>query len=558
MRFGLVILSACMLLASCHKNSSSGGSTPPPTPKNFNLATWNVNGVEANADNMNTNVKATIRLKFNAALDRSSVAANISLAENSGNPVLYNPTYESGDSVVVVHPVNTLAYLSKYKLNILSSLKNTTGGILLNPTEIRLTTSIDSSRKFPIISDDSLLTLVQKQTFRYFWDFAHPVSGLARERNTSGETVTSGGSGFGIMAIVTGVNRGFVTRAQGLARMQTIISFLKNTAKKFHGAFPHWLNGTTGAVVPFSTKDNGADLVETSFLVSGLLTARQYFNGAGTDETTLRNDINALVDGVEWNWFRKSNENVLYWHWSPDYNWDMNLPIRGWNECLITYILAASSNTFTIPKEVYTQGWTANGSNGFTNGNSYMGFQLPLGTAYGGPLFFSHYSFLGINPNGLADVYADYQKQVVNHSKINAEYCRQNPGAFFGYSDSCWGLTASDIPNGYTASSPTNDVGTIAPTAAVSSLPFTPTESMKALKFFYYVLGDKLWGNYGFKDAFSLKDVWFADSYLAIDQGPMIVMIENYRSGLLWNLLTSCPEVKTGMKKLGFAAPYLP
>jgi hypothetical protein len=260
---------------------------------------------------------------------------------------------------------------------------------------------------------------------------------------------------------------------------------------------------------------------------------------------------------VEWNWFRQNNQNVLYWHWSPNYNWEMNHPIRGWNECLITYVLAAASTTFGIPAQVYTNGWAGNGTNGFLNGNSFYGFQLPLGPSYGGPLFFAHYSFLGIKPAGLSDTYANYLTQNTNHTLINYNYCRTNPANIYGYSDSVWGLTASDIPSGYAASSPTNDLGVIAPTAAISSFPYTATESMKALKFFYYVLGDKLWGEYGFKDAFSLKETWFANSYLAIDQGPIIVMLENYRSGLLWNLFSGCPEVKAGLLSLGFSAPYL-
>ena len=337
--------------------------------------------------------------------------------------------------------------------------------------------------------------------------------------------------------------------------MQTIVAFLKNTAQKFHGAFPHWLNGSSGVVIPFSTKDNGADLVETSYLIQGLLCARQYFNDASVAETNLRNDINTIYNGVEWSWFRNGGQNVLYWHWSPNYNWDMNLPIRGWNECLITYVLAASSTTFSIPPVVYTNGWK--GATGFVNGNTYFGYQLPLGPAQGGPLFFSHYSFLGINPNGLADPSANYATQTKNHTLINYNYCRANPRNYFGYSDSVWGLTASDIQGGYTASSPTNDVSVIAPTAALSSFPYTPAESMAALKFFYYVLGDKIWKEYGFTDAFSLQNTWFASSTLAIDQGPIIIMIENYRSGLLWNLFTSCPEVKNGMLSLGFTAPYL-
>jgi hypothetical protein len=218
-------------------------------------------------------------------------------------------------------------------------------------------------------------------------------------------------------------------------------------------------------------------------------------------------------------------------------------------------VLAASSTTYPIPKIVYDNGWAQNG--GMKNGNSYYGYTLPLGPPLGGPLFFEHYSFMGIDPNGLTDQYANYQTQTVNHTKINYEYCKANPKNYIGYSDESWGLTASDIPGGYAASSPTNDLGVIAPTAALSSFPYTPAESMKALKYFYYKLGDRLWGQYGFYDAFSLHQQWFANSTLAIDQGPIIVMIENYRSGLMWNLFMSCPEVKTGMKNLGFSSPHL-
>jgi hypothetical protein len=501
------------------------------------------------------NATPVVHFTFSSAINRSTVGNSISFTQNSGSQVAYSVSYSNGDSTLLLSPSNPLAYLTRYKVSLSKNLQSAGGGKLNSGIEVNFITSIDSSDKFPQISDSALLDLVQKQTFKYFWDLGHPVSGLARERNTSGDIVTSGGSGFGIMAIITGVHRGFISRAQGLSRMQTIVNFLKNTAQTFHGAFSHWLNGQTGAVVPFSAKDDGADLVETSYLIQGLLCARQYFNSTDAAETSLRNDINSLWNGVQWSWFRQNNQNVLYWHWSQTYNWDMNFPIRGWNEALITYILAASSSTYSIPKIVYDNGWAQNGA--IKNNASYYGYVLPLGPAYGGPLFFSHYSFLGINPNGLADPYANYQTQVTNHTKINYEYCKANPNKYYGYSDQCWGLTASDVPNGYSASSPTNDIGVIAPTAALSSFPYTPIESMKALKFFYYKLGDKIWGDYGFHDAFSLKDIWFADSYLAIDQGPIIVMIENYRSGLLWNLFMSCPEVKAGMANLGFSSPYL-
>lgn len=549
----------CILCSLHCKKSSTPTPPPPPVITTFETIGHTINSVTFNATKTlyGINVSPVIQLSFSDKVDKNSVPSAITYNNKSQNlsNVAYNVTYLNNDSALVIIPSSNISFLNEYIFSLNTLLKSVSGKTLANRIDLDFVTQIDSTDKFPQISDNALLDLVQQQTFKYFWDFGHPVSGLARERNTSGETVTTGGSGFGIMAIPVAINRNFISRAEGLARMQKIVSFLKTTAPKFHGAFSHWMNGSTGAVVPFGTNDDGADLVETSYMMMGLLTARQFFNGADLAETGLRNDINTLWQGVEWDWFRQNGKKVLYWNWSPNSGFAVNVPIQGWNECLITYVLGASSPTHSIPKAVYDSGYARNGA--MVNNSTYYGYQLPLGPASGGPLFFSHYSFLGINPNGLNDFYANYQVQTLNHTKINYTYCVNNPKSWYGYSDLCWGLTASDIQNGYTASSPTNDVSVIAPTAAISSLPYTPVESMNALRFFYYKLGDKLWGQYGFKDAFSLQNIWFADSYLAIDQGPMIVMIENYRSGLLWNLFTNCPEVKTGMLTLGFNAPYL-
>ena len=541
-----------LLLAvwSCTKKSGDQSA-----PANFSSNGIKLNGQSSGSANYNIGVSPAIQFFFSAAIDKSTVNSAFSFTDKGGAAVAYTASYQNNDQTVVIRPSANLKYLANYTVSVGSSLQTTSGGHLVGNPNVNFNTTIDSSRKFPIISDDALLTLVQQQTFKYFWDFGHPVSGMVRERNTSGETVTTGGTGFGIMTIPIAITRNFITRADGVARVQKIVSFLKNNAQHFHGAFSHWMNGSTGVVVPFASDDDGADIVETSYLVMGLLAARQYFNAADASEANLRNDINEIWDQVEWDWFRQNGQNVLYWNWSPNSGWAVNVTIQGWNECLITYVLAASSPTHPVPKIVYDNGFARNG--GMQNNNTYYGYALPLGEPQGGPLFFEHYSFLGIDPNGLSDTYANYQTQTLNHTRINYEYCKANPKQYFGYSDSCWGLTASDIQNGYTASSPTNDVSVIAPTAAISSIPYTPAESTQALKFFYYVLGDKLWGEYGFKDAFSLQNLWFADSYLAIDQGPMIVMIENYRTGLLWNLFTSCPEIKSGMTALGFTAPYL-
>ena len=562
--FSLMILLMFVLIVpfvQCKKTSTpSPTPTPPPPSSNFAVASQTINSISFNSTQTLYGINASpmIRISFSDKVDRNTASSAISYynkSQNSSN-IPFTILYQNNDSTLVITPSSNISYLNEYIFSISTLLKSTSGKAISGRVDLDFMTQFDPSDKFPRISDPALLDLIQQQTFKYFWDYGHPVSGLARERsNATPETVTSGGSGFGVMAMVSAVSRGFITRSQAIARLQTIVSFLKTTVPKFHGAFSHWLNGTTGAVVPFGANDDGADVVETSYLMMGLLTARQFFNGADPAETTLRADINFLWNGVEWDWFRQNGKKVLYWNWSANSGFAVNVPVQGWNECLITYVLAASSPTHSITKPVYDSGFARNGA--MVNNSIYYGYQLPLGPSGGGPLFFEHYSFLGINPNGLTDAYANYTTQTKNHTLINYTYCISNPKGWYGYSDSCWGLTASDIKNGYTASSPTNDVSYVAPTAAVSSLPYTPTESMKALKFFYYVLGDKIWGQYGFKDAFSLQNIWFADSYLAIDQGPMIVMIENYRSGLLWDLFTSCPEVKTGMLLLGFNAPYL-
>lgn len=414
-----------------------------------------------------------------------------------------------------------------------------------------------STTKQSKLTDEELMTLVQKQTFKYFWDYGHPVSGLARERsNGSDEIVTIGGSGFGVMAIIVGAERGFVTRDAAAERMLKIVRFLGNKeTQSYHGMWSHWINGTTGKIIPFSRKDDGADIVESAFMFEGLLAAHQYFNRNTPTENNIRGIINSLWREAEWDWFTKGGEDVLYWHWSPNNGWAMNHQIKGHNECHIAYILAASSPTYSIKESVYQKGWAD--SNIFKNGKEYYGIKLPLGMDFGGPLFFTHYSYMGLDPRGLKDNYADYEEQMKAHTLINRAYCIDNPKKYKGYSDKCWGLTASDNDTGYSAHCPNNDLGVITPTAALSSIPYAPEYSLKAMRYFYEELGKNIWGEYGFKDAFNLTTNWFAPSYLAIDQGPIIVMIENYRTGLIWKLFMSHPDIQTGLKKLGFKSPYL-
>ncbi|MEI6888102.1 MAG: glucoamylase family protein [Bacteroidales bacterium] len=485
----------------------------------------------------------SIQARFSDELDSSNYKPSFSL---SGNIPL-TMSLSADRKTVSISNGKQLTDLTKYTFSVSPDLKSKAGSSFAGFSNYFFT-RLDSIPKFPIISDEELLTLVQSQTFRYFYEFADPTSGMARERNTSGNIVTTGGSGFGLMALVVGMHRNFITRDQGLTRLDKILTFLE-TCDRFHGAWPHWLNGSTGKVVPFSDKDDGGDLVETSYMVEGLFTIRQDLDSTLINEKNLINRISTLVNEVEYDWYARG-QYVLYWHWSPNYGWAMNMQIRGYNETLITYIMAATSTTHPVAAVVYHIGYARSG--GIKNGNSYYGYKLPLGEPYGGPLFFTHYSFLGLDPRNLSDQYANYWEQNVNQSMINFSYCVADPRHYPGYSAHSWGLTASDNPWGYSAQSPTNDLGVITPTAAVSALPYTPVQSMNAIKHFYYILGDKLWGEYGFYDAFDVEQAWWASSYLAIDEGPIICMIENYRSQLLWNLFMSSPEVQSSLQKLGF------
>jgi hypothetical protein len=403
------------------------------------------------------------------------------------------------------------------------------------------------------MTDDALLELVQRQTFGYFWDFAHPKSGMARDRSGpagggSNDLLAVGGTGFGIMAMIVAVERGWISRAEAVGRLIDMLDYLK-AAEQYNGVFPHYLDGPTGKEVSFWPDNAGGDLVETSYLVQGLLCARQYFCESDPKEKALCAGIDDLWRKVNWNWYTMGAD-VLYWHRNAKTEKENHHRIDGWNECLITYVLAASSPTYPIAPSLYHEGWVKGGQ--FKNGKQYYGITLPLGPELGGPLFFAHYSFLGLDPRGLKDRYADYWEQNRNHTLINYTHCVRNPHHYIGYGANCWGITACDGDKGYVPHAPDEDRGVIAPTAALSSMPFTPDESMKALRHFYYDLGSSIWGRYGFADAFNRSTGWVATDNLAIDQGPIILMIENHRTGLLWRLFMSCPEVQEGLRVLGF------
>jgi len=412
------------------------------------------------------------------------------------------------------------------------------------------------------ISDDSLLTQLQFETFQYFWDGAEPNSGLARERihldniypQNDQNVVTTGGAGFGLMAILVGIERGFITRDMALERFEKNVSFLES-ADRYHGAWSHWIDGETGKTTPFSKMDDGGDLVETAFLVQGLLSVRQYFRDGNEREKELAQRIDQLWKEVEWNWYTKGSEDVLYWHWSPNYDWQMNFPVGGYNECLIMYVLAASSPSYPIEPEVYHKGWALDGD--IVSEESFMGHELILDyyehdDSPAGPMFWAHYSYLGLDPRNLKDKYASYWELNRNQALIHYSYCVENPGEFEGYGEEFWGLTSSYSPKGYSGHRPDRDIGVISPTAALASYPYTPEASMKMIRFLYDESRDSLRGKFGPYDAVSFELDWYLPRYLAIDQGPIPVMIENHRSGLLWDLFMGAPEIQKGLELLGF------
>jgi hypothetical protein len=409
------------------------------------------------------------------------------------------------------------------------------------------------------MTDEELLTMVQEAGFRYYWEAAEPHSGMTRE-NTPGDDdiVAVGASGFGVMAIMVGAERGFITHQQAIERLSRMTEFL-STADHYHGAWPHFLSGSTGRRLPvFDMYDNGADLVETSFMMEGLLAARQYFKQDGPSGQKLYERITELWQGVDWKWFRATPQHdALYWHWSPEYSFHIANRLTGWNEVMITYLDAIASPTHGIPAADYYSGWVGEAiGNPYANGKSYFGIKLDVGGNTGGPLFFTDYSFMGFDPRGIHDRFTGYFDNNRAMALINQQYCIHNPHHWQGYGDNTWGLTAVDGPEGYVPYEPTPDLddGTIAPTGAISAFAYTPEPAMAALKHFYRDLGAQLWSIYGFRDAFNLQQNWYSGITMGLNQAPMVVMIENYRSGLVWKNFMANPEIQPALKNIGFRA----
>ena len=395
------------------------------------------------------------------------------------------------------------------------------------------------------LDPDKLLTDVQRASFDYFYLYAHPVSGLARASARRDPDICAiGASGMGLFNLGVGIERGFITRQEGAEQTLKELRFLSETADRFHGAFPHFINGRTGAVIPFSKYDDGADIVETAYLMEGVLFAREYFSGTNAEETEIRSLANSLWRGVEWDWFVNQSSPIpaMIWHWSPKYSFKVNLFILGFNECQIVYVLALASPTHPIQSKCYWEGWES--GNYAAEGMQY-GVHIQIGgwSDVGPPLFFTHFSYLGLDPHLLTFRGRSYFDHFRDFCRVQVLYAESKSEVHKGYGP-LWGITASAGPDGYRAFAPgLNDNGTLAPTASLSSMPYVPAESKSCLLEMYQNYGKQLWGPFGFYDAFNFSRNWVSKTYLCIDEGPIAPMIENYRTGLCWNTFMKAPEI---------------
>ena len=429
---------------------------------------------------------------------------------------------------------------------------------------------------------EGLLTWIQKCHFEYMWSGARPNSGLARVRyftdNPSHDenTLTIGACGFGIMGLIVGIERGFITREQGLARFEKIISFLEK-ADRWHGMYSHWIDDRTGKTIAFAGsggEDDGADIVETSFLTAGLLCVRQYLKDGTDREKAIAERIDVIWRAMEWDWFAANDnrhstdanidpkDDCLLWHWSPTVGFKKNFHLEGYNECLLPYILAAASPAFSLSDEQakasYKNGWSRKG--GIVNNGSRYGVPFLVkhnsGVNEVGPMFWVAFSYAGLCLEGYKDENGiDYHKAIGNHALIQYQYCLDNPKKWKTYSENCWGLSAgytSNITTDYQAMRTNNDVGVITSNAALIAMPYTPVQSIAAAKHYFWDIPG-LMGPWGFWDAYSDSE-GVITRYLANNQCPVAPLIENYRTGLLWNLFMSSPEIKIGLQKLGFVS----
>ena len=404
----------------------------------------------------------------------------------------------------------------------------------------------------PFANDDQFLEYVQQTTFDYFWYLANPDNGLVPDRSTTSSPCSIAAVGFGLTAIGIGIDHGWISRTQGVARVLTTLNTFLNGPQGtstsgtigYRGWFYHFLDMNTAVRSPSSELSS----IDTALLLAGILYVKQYFDGANPDETAIRTMADTIFSRVDWNWMAQGT-NVVSMGWFPPGSFIANNWV-GYNEAMILYLLGLGAATNPLPASAWNR-WTS----GYTWATNYGQAYVPFA-----PLFGHQYSHGWVDFRHVADAYMNSHDSTYFQNSRRATlaqraYCIANPLNRVGYGSNVWGLTACDGPTGYAARGappPENDDGTIAPTAAGGSIAFAPEFSVPALRQFYTQYRLRIWTAYGFRDAFNLGAQWYAADELGIDQGPIVIMIENHRTQRVWRLFMRNEEIRRGLQRAGF------
>ena len=424
------------------------------------------------------------------------------------------------------------------------------------------TSSAISAVPSPFASDDAFLNYVQQSDFDYFWYEANPVNGLIPDRTATNSTCSIAAEGFGLTAIGIGIDHGWISRTQGVARVQTALNtFLQGTEGTningmigYNGWFYHFLDMNTAERSPNSELSS----IDTTWLLTGILYARQYFNGTNSDEINIRTMADAIFNRVNWTWMAQGSD-ALAMGWLPESGFTTFGNWVGYNEGMMIYLLGMGAPTNPLPASAWSY-WTSGYAWATNYGQAYVPF---------GPLFGHEYSHCWVDFRHVADAYMNSHSSTYFENSRRAtlaqqQYCIADPLHWPGYGSNVWGLTACDDPYvGYEAHGAppaVNDDGTIAPTAPGGAMAFTPEYSLPALQTMYNSYRSNLWTANGFRDAFNLRSpVWFDTDELGIDQGPIVIMIENYRTQRVWQLFMQNPAIQQGMELAGFVSlPFIP
>ncbi|MDM7914397.1 MAG: glucoamylase family protein, partial [Candidatus Eisenbacteria bacterium] len=403
------------------------------------------------------------------------------------------------------------------------------------------------------LTNEALLDTLQRTAFDFFWNEANPANGLIKDRSTPGSACSIASVGFGLSAILIGIDHGWITRDEGRARILTTLETFWNgpqgTAPDgmigYKGLFYHFLDMNTAT----RTWDCELSTIDSALLFAGILDAREYFTTDDPVDVQVRTLADSLYYRADWNFFRNGNPGILM-GWRPGTGFAGFGQWVGYNEAMILYILAIGSPTHPVPASSWNT-WTSGYHWQTQYGYTYVIFP---------PLFGHQYSHCWIDFRYIQDAHMrgrgiTYFENSRRATLAQRNYCIANPFGHIGYGANLWGITACDGPDGYAAHGappPQNDDGTIAPTAPAGSIPFTPDESLAVLQNLYDNYRAMLWGPYGFRDAFNLDRGWWDTDYIGIDQGPIVLMIENYRTGAVWERIERNGDVQWGLHLAGF------